>query len=177
MARAALLREPACHVARIIRVLEILQMARHARRTRQVVVVIDMAIRTLSRRHRVRPCQHKIDHRVVKRRRSPRNSRMALRAVRRKIRRHVIRIRSPLEIFQVAADTGGAGQVEVVIDVTIDTLPRRDRVAVGQRKSYRRVIKLHVKPAVRVVADVARRRESGTRVIRRCSRLEVFLVA
>ena len=128
---AALLREPARHMARIIRVLKILQVARHARRARQVVVVVDVTIRTLPRRHRVRPGQYKIDHRVVKRCRSPRNRRMALRAVRRKIRRNVIRIRSPLEIFQVATDTRGAGQVEVVIDVTIDTLPRRHRVAVG----------------------------------------------
>ena len=164
-------------MARIVGVLEILQVARHASRARQVVVVVGVTIRTLPRRHRVRSRQRKIDHRVVKRRRCPCNRRVALRAVRRKIRRRVIRICRSLEIFQVTTDTGRAGQVEVVINVTINALARRNRVTVRQRKSHRRVIKLHIEPAVRVVAQVARRREPSARMVRRGSRLKVFLVA
>jgi hypothetical protein len=102
---------------------------------------------------------------------------VALRTVRRKIRRGVIRIRGSLEIFQVTTDTGRAGQVEVVVNVTINALARRNRVTVHQRKSHRRVIKLHIEPAVRVMAQIARRREPSARMVRRGSCLKIFLVA
>ena len=51
----ASLREIGRHVVRIRRALIILQMARHACRAVQAVVVVDVAIGTLPRRHRVLP--------------------------------------------------------------------------------------------------------------------------
>jgi hypothetical protein len=114
---------------------------------------------------------------VIEGRTVPTRGAMALLAGLGESRLHVVGILRPLEIFQVAADTGRAGQVEVVVYVTINALARRNRVAVRQRKSHRRVIKLHIEPAVRVVAQVARRREPSARMVRRGSRLKVFLMA
>ena len=54
MAGLAGLRESALHVVGIRRVLEIRQVARDAGRGREVVVVVDVAIGALPRRHGVR---------------------------------------------------------------------------------------------------------------------------
>ena len=59
---------------------------------------------------------------------------VALLATLREIRRHVIRIRRTLEIFQVTRHAGGAGQVVIIVDVAVCTLPWRNRVRTRQRK-------------------------------------------
>jgi len=56
---------------------------------------------------------------------------MALRAVRRKIRRDVTRVRRFLEIWQVAANAGHAGQAVVIVGVAVGALPGRYGVRVG----------------------------------------------
>ncbi len=99
VAHLAGLRESPSHVIRIRCALKIFQVARDAGRARQVVIVIDMAIRTLPRRNGVRARQSKIHERVIESRGLPRHGRMALRAIRREIGSYVIRIRRALEIL------------------------------------------------------------------------------
>ena len=177
MAQLAGLREAARHMIRIRRSLEVFQVARHARRTGQVVVAVDVAIGALPRRHCVRAGQCEVDHRVIECRRRPGHRRMALLTSRREVRCHVIRIRRPLEIFQVARNASVAAQVVVVVDVAVRTLPRRHRVTARQGKSHRRVIEFRVQPIVGPMAGIAGGRELGRDVIRICCRCEICLMA
>lgn len=73
--------------------------------------------------------------------------------------RNVIRIGRALEILQVTRHTACAGQVEVVVDVAISTLPRRHSVHPRERKAYCRMVKGGGLPAARGVARLASLRE------------------
>ena len=148
------LRKATGNVVRVRRTIEILQVTRDARDAGQVVVVIDVAIRALSRRHRVRSGQSEVDHRVIESRRGPGNRGMALLAGRGKICRDVIGVRGALEILQVTANAGHAGDVVVIVDVAVDALPRWHSVPSRQRKSDRSVIELRIQPVVGSVAGV-----------------------
>ena len=66
---------------------------------------------------------------------------MTLSAVLRKVRGHVIGIGRALEILQVTTDAGGTGQVIVVVDVAIGTLPRGHCMGAGKCESRTAVIK------------------------------------
>lgn len=66
---------------------------------------------------------------MVKGRRRPSYGRMALRAVRREVRRNVVRVRSALEILEVTGYATRAGQVVVIVNVAIGALPRRHRMS------------------------------------------------
>ena len=74
-------------------------------------------------------------------------------------RRHVVRIRRVVEIFQVARDASGAGQLVVVVDVAIGALPRRDGMRAGQGEVHHRVIELAVGPRHCVMALLTGRGE------------------
>ena len=54
--------------------------------------------------------------------------------------RDVVRVRSVLEILEVAGNARRAGQVVVVPDMAIGALPWRDCVSASQNKIYHRVI-------------------------------------
>ena len=166
MARCAGLRETTGDVIRVDGALEILQVARDAGRAGQVVVVVGMAIAALARRHGVRSGECEINHRVIKGRRSPRQGCVALRAIGGEVRRNVIRIRRALKIFQVAANAGRAGQAVVVVDVTVDTLPRRYGVPTREGEAHRAVVEVRIEPGVRAVANGAGCGESAGHVIR-----------
>lgn len=56
------LREAARNVIRICRALEILQVTRHAGRGGDVVVIVDVAVSALPRRHGVRSAQSEVHH-------------------------------------------------------------------------------------------------------------------
>ena len=60
---------------------------------------------------------------------------MALITSLREIRGHVVGIRGPLVVLEVAADTSRAGEVVVVVDVAIGADPGRHSVPTAQRKS------------------------------------------
>ena len=135
VAHLASLCESARHVVWIRRTLEILQVARHAGCARQVVIVVHVAIGTLPWRNRMRSRKGEVDQRVVERCGLPRRRRVALSAIRREVRYHVIRIRGALEILQVTANTSRARQVVIVVDVTIGTLAGRNRVSPAKRES------------------------------------------
>ena len=249
VARLASLRESAAHVVRIRGALEIFQVTGHAGRAGQVVVVADVAIDALARRHGVRTRQNESGSRVIELAVGPGHSVMTLRArgretgmrnrrgrgvvvglmatdargcgdievviyvtVRALPRRYRMRTaqnesggrvielavrpghgvmtlragcREPgmrhrrgggIVVGLMATDAGGRGDVEVVVDVTVGTLPRRNRMRTAQRESGSRVIKLRVRPLHGVMALLARGRESGVRH-RAYRGVEVILVA
>ena len=66
---------------------------------------------------------------MIKGRGCPRYGGVALRAVRREVRRDVVRVRSALEILEVTGYASRAGQVVVVVDMAIDALARRHGVS------------------------------------------------
>lgn len=83
---------------------------------------------------------------------APRDRVVALLASLREVRRDVIWIDRPLEIFHVASHACRAGQVVVIVNVAVSALPRGHRVRVGQWKADSRVIELRIQPAIRAVA-------------------------
>jgi len=99
MALLARLREILRNVIRIGRALEIYQVARDASRDRQIVVIANVAIRTLPGRNCVHPRQRKTGGVVVKRGAEPRRRAMALLAGLREACRHMVGVRRALEIF------------------------------------------------------------------------------
>ena len=99
-------------------------MTRVARGARQAVVVAAMAVRALTGWNRMRTRQLKAGAVVIKRRVQPRTRVVALIATLGEIRRHVVRIRRPLIVLQMATHAGASGQVVVVGDVAISALTR-----------------------------------------------------
>jgi len=106
-----------------------------------MVVVVNVAVSTLPRRNRVHAGKRKPGTVMVERCIQPGGRAVTLVAGLREIRGHVIRIGRALKIPQVAADTGGRGQVVIVVHVAIGTLPRGNSVHAGKRESHRVVIK------------------------------------
>ena len=176
VARLARLREPARHVVRIGRALKVLQMARHAGGAVQGVVIVDVAVGALSRRHRMHARQNEPCRGVVKLGIAPLHRVMALFASRREAGvRH--RCGRAGEILLVTRETQGAGQVVVVVDVAVDALPRRYRVPAGQLESHRRVVELRIQPVIGGVATLTRGGKLGGDVVWIGGLLEVRRVA
>jgi hypothetical protein len=91
---------------------------------------------------------------MVKGRGCPRYGGVALRAVRREVRRDVVGVRSALEILEVTGYASRAGQVVVIVDVTIGALARRHRMSTAQRESHRIVIELGIHPVIAGMAGI-----------------------
>ena len=72
----------------------------------------------------------------------------------------MIRVCRGLKILQVAGDAGDAGQVVVVVDVTVETDARRIGVRIRQREADGRVIEFCVRPTICAVALLATDRET-----------------
>ena len=77
---------------------------------------------------------------------------MALGASLGEVGRDVVGIRRALIILQVTADAGSAREIEVVVDVAVGALPRRNCVPSGQREANRTVIEVRTEPSIRAVA-------------------------
>ena len=77
---------------------------------------------------------------------------MALIAGLGKTRRYVIRIARSLIVLQMATDAGRGGQVVVVVDVAIGTLPWWNGVQAGKRKRRGVVVEGSIRPCRDVVA-------------------------
>jgi len=174
MALGARLRESRSHVIGIRGALEILQVATHASRvsTCQTVIVVDVALYALH--GGMSPRQREARSRVIKRGPGPSRTVMALRAVLRESRTHVIGIRGALEVFQMAANASsvGAGQVVVAVHVALRAL--HGRVRSRQRKARGRVIESRTVPRSRGVALLASGRETGLHVIGIGGALEIL---
>ncbi len=112
----------------------------------QRVIVVDVAIRALPRRHSVRSRQRESGAVVVECRIQP-GSRVVTRgAGLREIRSCVIRIRRTLVILQVTGDAGRAVQVVVIVHVAIGALPRRHGVHSRQREGGQGMVKRGIRP-------------------------------
>ena len=124
-----------------------------------------MAVEAHARRIGVSIGQRKSDAVVIERRRLPRNRRVTGLAGLRETSLDVIRTRRSLKILQMAGHTSCARQVEIIIDVTINTNSWRISVRARQRETRGRMIELRVQPCVRVVALLATRGESYRHVV------------
>ena len=102
---------------------------------------------------------------MVKGCRLPSHGGVALLTILREASGDVIRTCRSLKILQVAGDAGRAGQVVVVVDVTIEADTRRVGVRIGQRESHARVIELCVRPTICTVALLATDRETGGHMV------------
>jgi hypothetical protein len=141
-----------------------------------VVVVIDVAIRTLARRHHVRTSQREAGLCVIESRRLPGCRIVASLAGLRESTGHVVRIGRALEVLEVARHASRAGEVVVVVGMAVRALARRHGMRPSQRESGGRVIELAIRPRHHVVTLLASGRE--TRVRNRSSGgIEVVLVA
>ena len=130
-------------------------MARDTRRDRDVVVAVHVAVSALARRNCVQAGQGESGGIVVKRGIQPGSRVVALLAGLRKIGRDVVGIGRPLKILQMAGNARRAGQVVIVVDVTIGAQAGRNHVASGQRESGGGVVELCVEPTVGAVARLA----------------------
>ena len=98
---------------------------------------------------------------------------MALRAGLGKTCGDVIRIGGALIILQVTADAGGAGQIEVVVDVAVGTLARWNGVPAGKRETRCAVIEVHAQPGIGRVAERAVGGEAAGSVVGIAGRLKI----
>ena len=150
-------------------------VASHARGAREVVVVVDVTIGALTRRHGVRSSQREAGGVVIEGSIQPATSAVALIAGLREIRGNVVWVRGALKILEVATHARCARQVVVIVDVAIRTLPRWNRVRPRQNESGSGVVKLPIGPRYRVVTLLAGRGEAGMGHRRGC-RVEVGLM-
>ena len=73
----------------------------------------------------------------------------------------------------MAGDAGHAGQVVIVVNVTIGAGARRDGVQSGERKPGGVVVELRVRPIAGIVALLAGLREARSHVVGICGALEI----
>lgn len=181
MAQRAILREIRGHVVwyagDVGRAVVILRVAAVAARRQRSGIVVRVAGGACDARVRAR--QRKRRGIVIEGRVEPRRRRMALRAILRESRGHVVRhagdIRRAGVILHVAAVAVRRQRACVVVCVTRGA--RDARMRAGQRKRRLAVIERRRDPRRGVVADLALLRHSGLHVIRRCRGVVVLHVA
>ncbi len=143
---------------------------------RDVVVVVDVAIGALARRHHMRTGQRESRLGVIEGCGLPGRSVVARTASLRKSAGNVVGIRGSLEILEVARNAGVGGQVVVVVDVAVGASPRRDSMRTRQREVDGVVIEGGPRPACSGMAGVAGLRESAGNVVGIRGSLEILQV-
>jgi len=146
--------------------LEVRQVTRNAGRRRDVVIVVYVAIRTLSWRHRVRSCKREVHGGVVETGGLPGGRRVARLASLREVPGHVIGIRRSLKIFQVTRNAGRRRNGVIVIDVAIRALPWRHRVRSRKWEVHGGVVETGGLPACGCMACLASLREVAGHMVR-----------
>ncbi len=131
-------------------------MARDAGRGGDVVIVVDVAIGALPRRHSMKAGQGKAGRGVIKRPVGPQVRVMALFAGGRESRRRVgHRGGRVVVVSLVARDAGRIRNRVIVVHVAINARAWRDGVVAGQREARVVVIEGCIHPRGRAVAYVA----------------------
>lgn len=149
-------------------------VARVAARRCGNVVVVAMTLCTRDRGMHARQRPMSID-RVIELRVEPVGSRVACGAVMRKIKLHMRRVLTVVEIGLVAREAGGGCAFEHVVHVTRRAGQRC--VCAGKRVTgYLQVIELRVKPRAHCVTRLAGGWEVGRDVVKHRS-VKVFLMA
>ena len=150
-------------------------MATHASRSGDVVIPVYVTIEALTRRHRVRPSQSESGAGVVEFAVGPKHGVMAALARRGEVRGHVVhRAECRVVVGLMAAHAGSSGDVVVVVDVAVRTLPRRHRVRSSQREPGRVVVESCIQPAGGAVTLLTGLREVRRHVIRIRRALEIL---
>jgi len=177
VAGVAGLRESAGHVVGIRGPLKILEVTRNAGGGCQVVVVVDVAVSASPRGHRMHAGQREVDAVVVEAGRSPACRRVAGLAGLREPAGHVVGIRGPLEVFQMARHARSVVDRVVTINVAIRAGSRWHRVQTSEREPGAVVVECRVQPTTGVVAGFASLRESAGNVVGIRGSLEILEMA
>lgn len=175
VAQLALSRETSCGVRRIRRAGVVLLMTRVAQRAIKCVVVVDVAIRALPRRHSVRTGQREARRGVVKLAVGPEQRIVAVFAGRweTSVGNGCSGARVVLLVARV---TQRAGEVVVIVGVAVRTLARRSGVCSGQREARAVVVERCIEPRRGVMALLACLREVLRDVVGIGRALKIFQV-
>jgi len=147
------------------RVVVIRLVARDASGAGQIVIIVDVAIRTGSRRHGVAACEWEPGSAVVKGGVEPGAGGVALVTGLREIRADVTGIRRSLVVLQVAGHAGRAIEAVVVVDVAVGAGAWRHGVQSGEGESGAVVIERGTEPGAGAMALIAGLREVRRHVI------------
>jgi len=148
-----------------------------ARDIGDVVVVVDVAISTLTRRNGVGSGERKSRLGMIECRWLPGCSVMADVASLREAASYVIGIRGSLEILEMARNASTAGQIVVIVRVAIGARARRNGMSTRQREVDTGVVEGCRRPTCGGVAGVACCGEIQRFVIGIGRALEIFQVA
>ena len=161
-------------VAWVGRVVVVRLVTADASRGQSRVVIVDVAVAALSRRHGMRASQRKRSVVVIERGVGPDARVMTDLAGGGETRRSMRRIVGAGVILLMARIAQNAVQGIVVVDMAISTQPRRHRVSTGQRKTGGRMVELAVGPEHGIVAGLACGRQSRRNVVHRRGRAVVI---
>ena len=164
-------------VHRRLRVVVIVLVTTHTGGNGDVVIAVDVTIRTLPWRHRVITGKSPAGCGVIESAVHPVDGVMAELTCRREVSRDMIHGRGcVVVVLLVATHTGGNSDVVVAVDVTIRALPRWNGMLSGQGPAGCGVIERAIHPVDRVMALLAGRREIGGDVIHGRRRVVVVLL-
>ena len=164
----ACLRKTGSHVVRIVCAVKVIQVASHARRVIEFVIVINVAIGALARRHGMFAGQRPARLSVIELAVGPGGGIVTGIARGREVCTDVIDRRLGVVVVGLMArDTGGSRDVVIAIDVAVGALTRWHRVLARQYPTGLRVIEFAIGPLNGIVAVLAARWEFGGYVVDR----------
>jgi len=150
-------------------------MATHASSRGDVVISVYVTVEALTRRHRVCSGQSESGAGVVEFPVGPKHGVMAALACRWEARGHVVhRAECRVVVGLMAAHAGSSGDVVIIVDVAVRTLPRRHGVRSGQREPSGVMVEGCIQPTGGAVTLLAGLREVRRHVIRIRRALEIL---